>query len=599
VIDYVAMRINAVITGLLILIGSLPTWAAGLCDLSLYQHGVVKEASDNRVTPYWAQEAVGAYETKSFLKTVNMQPVSIEIWDGGFLGEDLLARRDLVPSLSGVQNASEFLKILGEVNEDKKVHGSKSLRLLMSPAPESLNYNFELKSLGFTHKFKVHKLEFPVHTRTTSLFVSRALGFSPEQAGGGSVDELLTYYDWPQFNGWSKSNQGDREAKYYVNAAGNGYLFSFTREGLRDYAKQVGADLIFVSSVLVNGEYDYYSGGGPKIWVSGPGGDDDVGVLLPGENGKTDRSFFTRTSAATQFVSSALALVTGLLGPLTLEQVEELLKVTSIKTSAFPVEKNFGGYGVINHYLLARLAHKISETGGGMTPKKISLALKALKEESDGLFRQAEFKSTGTCEESIETLKTLRRAFFLNPSNSQLRAKLANLYARHNYLQQSRYYSPGRMENVSPDALERHMLMLLTNQEVEKVEDILDDRPETVDFFSNSNYTATFLYVAEPFVSEKIVSLVLRIENIASRTEGGRRGYEAYYKGFARDPKSLIKNPYLANLYFDSIPFGAFTREELQGLWESVSAVLQQIELVKWRAKLSQYGFEPTANPNR
>src|SRR5690606_31717871 len=135
-------------------------------------------------------------------------------------------------------------------------------------------------------------------------------------------------------------------------------------------------------------------------------------------------------------------------------QINELLKATSIKTGAFPQERNFGGYGVINHYLLARVAHKISQSGRDLTPAVLAQSLGELKQESDSLFRIARSGSTASCQDTLETLKNLRQAFFLNPNNSSIRLRLKRLYADNSYSQQARYYSPVSMESISPEALE-------------------------------------------------------------------------------------------------------------------------------------------------
>src|SRR5690606_26019156 len=128
----------------------------------------------------------------------------------------------------------------------------------------------------FAQDYKVHLLKFSSPTES-QVYVSRSLGFSTELALGQSVDYQLTLYDWPLFHAWQGKNP-----RIFVNAAGNGYLFNFLREGHWDYQGIIQVPIIFVASVLADGEYDPYSGGGHKVLVSAPGGDDQNAVTLPG-----------------------------------------------------------------------------------------------------------------------------------------------------------------------------------------------------------------------------------------------------------------------------------------------------------------------------
>ena len=164
--------------------------------------------------------------------------------------------------------------------------------------------------------------------------------------------------------------------------------------------------------------------------------DRSVVVTAPGErlfsfDGKKEKKF-SHTSAATPFVSGVLADVRSILPQLTQYNALQLLERTAIKTVTNTMSE-FNGAGVVNHYKMVRVALRLAEDGydGELMPDNLDAYLDFSQEVADLI---------DTSKNSTQFFLHLRRAFFLDPNNGDIRIQLASAYRQMGLISQAIFY---------------------------------------------------------------------------------------------------------------------------------------------------------------
>ena len=183
-------------------------------------------------------------------------------------------------------------------------------------------------------------------------------------------------------------------------------------------------------------------------------------VTAPGEklfsfNGAEEK-LFGQTSAAAPIVSGVLADVRSILPELTIDVAVRLLEKTAIRTATNVVSK-LNGVGMVNHYKIVRVALRLAEAGydGEVMPDDLQTYLDFDTEVVDLL-------TTKRNETAVESFRNLRRAFFLDPDNSEVRAQLASAYRRLGLKLQAVFYDP------PVEAIARHSVKLKIDSRIEK-----------------------------------------------------------------------------------------------------------------------------------
>ena len=187
-------------------------------------------------------------------------------------------------------------------------------------------------------------------------------------------------------------------------------------------------------------------------------------VTAPGEklfsfNGAEEK-LFGQTSAAAPIVSGVLADVRSILPELTIDVAVRLLEKTAIRTATNVVSK-LNGVGVVNHYKIVRVALRLAEAGydGEVMPDDLQTYLDFDTEVVDLL-------TTKRNETAVGSFRNLRRAFFLDPDNSEVRAQLASAYRRLGLKLQAVFYDP------PVEAIARHSVKLKIDSRIEKAAEI-------------------------------------------------------------------------------------------------------------------------------
>ena len=164
--------------------------------------------------------------------------------------------------------------------------------------------------------------------------------------------------------------------------------------------------------------------------------DSSVVVTAPGEHvfsfdGKEEMLFY-RTSAAAPAVSGVLADIRSILPQLTQNNAVQLLESTAIKTVTNTMSE-LNGAGVVNHYQMVRVALRLAEEGydGELMPDNLDAYLDFNAEVANLI---------DTSEDATEFFLNLRRAFFLDPNNDDIRIQLASAYRQMGLISQATFY---------------------------------------------------------------------------------------------------------------------------------------------------------------
>ena len=158
---------------------------------------------------------------------------------------------------------------------------------------------------------------------------------------------------------------------------------------------------------------------------------------------------FGGTSGAAPVVTGALADTSAILPSLTVSQAEVLLKKTAIPSS-------YGDrVGTLNSYKLVRVAQRLRERGW---PAYDDLSDDSLYDFSA---EARQFADEATVTAAVgEKFAKLRRSFFLDPDNRQVRRQLGQLYRQAGYEAQALFYG-----NSTPASRDEFIERLLAAQQ--------------------------------------------------------------------------------------------------------------------------------------
>ena len=394
----------------------------------------------NEISKLWDREAIGTPEVKHLMASLEF-PVhysEVRIFDVGFCcHEKYLSSAQPRATLQLADNY-ELLDIDYELSRDyyylgEEDHGMLVAHLLAGRSPlPGVSSRGKISLLSDADPFLQQNQNLIQYLQTPGV-VNLSKNVITED-----VDKLASV--------------GDKTL--LVTAAGNGYIKS--------------DNVILASRVLVQD-------GRVKIIPVGAVGPDGVVnrlsiadrslvVTAPGEklfsfNGAEEK-LFGQTSAAAPIVSGVLADVRSILPELTIDVAVRLLEKTAIRTATNVVSK-LNGVGVVNHYKIVRVALRLAEAGydGEVMPDDLQTYLDFDTEVVDLL-------TTKRNETAVESFRNLRRAFFLDPDNSEVRAQLASAYRRLGLKLQAVFYDP------PVEAIARHSVKLKIDNRIEKAAEI-------------------------------------------------------------------------------------------------------------------------------
>lgn len=200
---------------------------------------------------------------------------------------------------------------------------------------------------------------------------------------------------------------------------------------------------IVVGSISPSGLTSWFSNEGPGVTIAAP----SDSYIRSDRSG--DHANFGGTSGAQPLVCGAIGNLISLLPGLTAEEARKILEETAIPTQNSREVPRRNGVGMLNAYGAFRVAQRL-QAGWPGNRQRISQdqSLFSFVGESTDLLRsvQDRLRSHDSCE-TAEVLRTLRRAFFLNPRNPFLVRPLMYFYSRAGLTQNANFISTLRPLN--------------------------------------------------------------------------------------------------------------------------------------------------------
>ena len=192
----------------------------------------------------------------------------------------------------------------------------------------------------------------------------------------------------------------------------------------------------------------------------------EVNIYAPGEHLSLDSEVRQGTSYAAPMVTGALADMFAILPPNAIASFEDELITTldtkatislsefrsllvhmlqETSTSTAMANSNTGG-GVLNHYKLLRVAHRIAQQVGNSDQSVEQLIedshMYDFSAEAQQLYDEAMRLRSESGENQQEVLFKLREAVALDQHNHSARRELAEIYAQAGYASLSEFYAP-------------------------------------------------------------------------------------------------------------------------------------------------------------
>ena len=371
---------------------------------------------NQRVTPLWAQEAIGSPEAMEFLNWFDREnPTRKVVW---------------VPV--GINDGGIFLNYLApeKLNEELRRRLAAGIDVApVNPTPESQEsrkHAYSVSTLiadpngtGVGHRayyswFSNALVQRDVAASFSSAqvkpkFVNRSVGV---RMPGGTDDSADIH---------TISSQ-----TVIVAASGNTFPWPTDKGTYRS---------IIVGAIEPSGLMAEFSQSGSGLTVSAPG----HFVLAMVSPGQMDA--ISGTSFAAPLVTGVLSTVESILPGITFDELKEMLRRTAIPTVAFSHPATWDGWGVVNQSKLMRAAHRLVSGWPGNRSHISADWVYDFKPEV--AFRKAQvqaLRGAETCEATLDRLKLLRQNFFLEPTDSETRLELADLYRSQRYLIQALYF---------------------------------------------------------------------------------------------------------------------------------------------------------------
>ncbi len=350
---------------------------------------------DGYVTPFWAQEYVGADLVKTDMRKINnLQRVPFAIYDSGFEKPyiKLSYNIDVAQSMDGIH------KVKGD-------HGTSVANIINGPGmistSEMVDY-VQLKKVSPSLFYYTAISELKELT-LKPMVISNSMGWGDQ--------EVLE---------WAK--EVDQLGVIWVMAAGNEYP-----EKIVDYERLAPA--ISVGSYSPRGLQTVYSQESDQLDILAPGDEYEASI-----NGSGEKSLFGATSGATPLVSGTVANMKAILPGLTRAQVESILKKSAIRSfhSLYLKENKTG---LLNAYKTIHVVQRLR----GRCQKNAECLQTEISNESNYKFAEIPLNSNalGACQSkqhlSQEEMISLRQNFFLNPEKTQYAKLLSCAYKNEGY----------------------------------------------------------------------------------------------------------------------------------------------------------------------
>jgi hypothetical protein len=431
----------------------------------------INESQFGALTPFWAQEAIGAPEAKSFLDlhdkllpSAKSKRVSLAVLDRDFrlsaLPKNRISSSLVRCSVSKDRCDDPFFINNSKVPGPRAAHASFVSNLIIGNAPigtGSRAYLMIAKPIN-----DLGDISAAVNTwtklKSTPQIVNLSMGFDAR-----AEKELLQL----------------GESTIVVAAAGNESFFSPSYITKPD-------NLINVASLAPDGTLSSFTTERTATHVV-IGAPSDMSVLSRKDRWNPrslDR--FGGTSGAAPLVTGSLSNVQSLLPDLTRAEAKALLQNVAIQTAGYLGDSGMNGAGVVNAYKMIRVAANLQKEW----PKNRAQILDPNSDAYDFKYEvKSQLKAIAKLEQRPTDCRALRDAFrlrreifFLDPENLENRNKLSAYYASRGFHSQAHYYADpakaAHVKDVAARLQKRDFIRALTLGDEKTLSKILIANPK-------------------------------------------------------------------------------------------------------------------------
>lgn len=374
------------------------------------------EVEDGRLTPFWAQEYIGADLVKEEMRQMpNLPRVPVAVYDVGFEKEHINLAFDI--PVDRAMNGNRPMK--GH-------HGTSVASLIngqgMVSVSEVVNY-VQLKKVspavfyfGAVRELK----DLPVKPQV----ISNSMGWTSE-----SVLELAT--------------EVDQMGIIWVMAAGNDHPNEIA-------AHERAAPVISVGSYSPRGLQTLSSQESEQLDILAPADEYQAAI-----DGHGQEVLFGETSGATPLVSGSIANAKALIPSLSRAQIESLIKRTAIRSfhSLYSEKNKAGLFNAYRFFKVVQRLHSVCGTSASCVQAQMDKRQNYLFDSAALSPRiQSVCKSRNSL--SKEEMKSLRAQYLLNAEQTQYARLLACVYRNEGYSINADYYENIALIHENPQALQ-------------------------------------------------------------------------------------------------------------------------------------------------
>lgn len=382
------------------------------------------EMEDGTLTPFWAQEYIGADLVKEEMKALpNLRRIPFAVYDSGF--------------------EKKHIRLSFDIPVDTAFNGNRPVKGHHGTSVANIVNGTGMKSVSEIVDY--------VHLKRVS----------PAVFYFGVVKEMQTLPVKPQVisnsMGWTSpqvlelAQQVDQMGVIWVMASGNDHP-----EKIVEYERI--APVIAVGSYSPRGLQTRSSQESDQLDILAPA--DEYQASIDGNGAET---LFGGTSGATPLVSGSIANIKSLLPGLTRQQVESLMKRTAIR-SLHSYYSRTNKTGLFNAYKMFHVALRLKNICGDDG----ACLQKEIDQRKNYAFipENLDTKSLMACQnkEALpkNSMENLRRNFLLNPNNTAYARLLSCAYRNEGFSINADYYenmaliydSPGKLqEKIQKEAV--------------------------------------------------------------------------------------------------------------------------------------------------
>lgn len=403
-----------------------------LNECQVVDRGTEPPLLGGKLTPLWAQEYIGADLAKERLATIkDRQVIGLGVIDSGYIPKNLKSKvaKDVVLRITKEGDFNPWGPSNWLFNAD---HANLVTNLILHPR-YGASLDGEIAAVagrGGDQDFNI----------TADLFAQ-------SRAKVINLSILVDAHENPYRNLSRLVDQG----RLLVLASGN------------DYPRDVNMAMnslpaVFVGSMGPDGLVSSFSVQGKKLMVLAPS---DFYIYSTVDDEKPE--VFSGTSGASPLVAGSLMNVASLLPEITYDQVDELLRQTSISLPSNRDLMSRNGYGMINSYRMVRYAEQVRALAPFKSQEEFRRALRTVNltsEASQEYTRALALLSQTDCKQVKEGFKGLRRSFLLDEFGPA-RATLVAAYTAMGFEVNARFY-----QMINPELSDRDLAEMILDENV-------------------------------------------------------------------------------------------------------------------------------------